>query len=83
MNLFDTMFTMNSHTHVLTHYQACVPLGRVIRAFTLPVFQGCSVDHEIVCILQAHTHTHRGEHRWFMVSVCYDLHDTAASSVCP
>lgn len=50
-----------SHTYtdtlLLTHYQASVPLGWVIRAFTLPIFEGCSAEGEIVCILQTHTHT--------------------------
>lgn len=54
-------------------------LGRVIWAFTLAIFQGCSVEGKIVSVLQAHKHkTQR-----FMVSVYHDLRDTAASPLCP
>lgn len=70
---------------VLTHYQARVPLGRVIWAFALAIFQGSGVEGKIVGILKTHreSHTQNEKHRWLVVSMYYDPHGRAASSVCP
>lgn len=43
---------------ILTHYEASVTFGRVIWAFSLPIFQGCIVESELVCVLQTHTDSH-------------------------
>lgn len=62
---------MNIYMAILTHYKASVPLGGIIRAFSLPIFQGCSVEGKRICILQTckDSHAHNEDHQYVLTYI--------------